>query len=80
MTNIIGKYLSMQKVAAILDCTDRHIYNLIVDGELSAIKIGGRAVRISENSLIDFIERKKNNPEDLFDPDIENNTRKTISR
>lgn len=78
MNSTIGKYISMQKVANILDCTERHIYNLIIDGELIAIKIGGRAVRISENLLIEFIERKKINPDDLFDPDIENNNRKTF--
>lgn len=55
----------------ILDCTERHIYDLIADGELLAIRIGSRAKRISEKSLEDFIKRRKINPEDLFDPDQE---------
>jgi excisionase family DNA binding protein len=65
---IKNKYLSMQKVADTLDCTERHIFNLIADGFLTAIKIGSRAVRISEQSLNEFIENRKVNPEDLFEP------------
>lgn len=69
MTSIKDKYLTMQTVAEILGCTERHVKDLIIESELEAIKIGGRAVRVSEQSLIAFIERKKVNPEDLFDPD-----------
>lgn len=72
MTSIKDKYLTMQVVADILSCSERHIYDLIVEGALTAIKVGGRAVRISEQSLIEFIEKRKINPEDLFDPDLEN--------
>lgn len=53
----------------ILDCKERHIYDLIVAGELLAIRIGSQARRISEKSLNDYIEKNKINPEDLFDPD-----------
>ena len=68
MTSIKDKYLTLQVVAEILSCTERHIYDLIVEGSLTAIKVGGRAVRVSEQSLIEFIEKRKVNPEDLFDP------------
>ena len=68
---INDKYLKILKVMEILDCTERHIYDLIADGELLAIRIGSRAKRISEKSLEDFIKRRKINPEDLFDPDQE---------
>jgi len=61
----------MQVVANVLSCTERHIYDLIVEGELVAIRIGARAVRVAEQSLFAFIERRKINPEDLFDPDQE---------
>lgn len=71
MTSIKDKYLSMQTVADILGCTERHIKDLVVEKELVAIKLGSRAWRISEQSLISFIDRKKVNPEDLFDPDLE---------
>ena len=71
MTSIKDKYLTMQTVAEILSCTERHIYDLIVEGSLTAIKVGSRSVRVSEQSLKDFIEKMKVNPEDFFDPDRE---------
>ena len=54
-----------------LSCKERFIYNLIIDGELEAMKLGSRAVRISEQSVDRFIERRKIKPEDFFDPDKE---------
>ena len=68
---IKDKYLTLQIVAEILSCTDRHIYDLIVEGALDAIKVGGRAMRVSEKSLEEFIEKQKVNPEDYFNPDKE---------
>jgi excisionase family DNA binding protein len=65
------RYMTMERVAEILSCSERHVYRLVIEGKLEAIKIGGRAVRISEKSLHDFIETSRVNPEDLFDPDIE---------
>jgi excisionase family DNA binding protein len=68
----IDNYLKVQYVMEKLNCTERHIYNLIIEGELEAIKIGkGNAKRISESSLVAFIARRKINPEDLYDPDKE---------
>ena len=71
MTLIKDKYLTMTAVAEMLGCTERHISDLIIEGELIGLKIGSRAVRISEQSLTDFIKRHTINPDDLFDPDIE---------
>jgi hypothetical protein len=54
-----------------------------VEGSLVAIKIGSRAVRISERSLQEFIQNNKVNPEDLFDPDIKKKdsaNRQTVAR
>jgi hypothetical protein len=64
----------------ILDCTERHIYDLIVAGELIAIKIGSQGKRISENSLNEFIEKRKIKPEDFFDPEKENITQEPASQ
>ena len=63
------KYLPMQTVAGILGVTERFVYDLIAGGYLTAIKVGSRAVRISEKSLNDYIASRIINPEDLFDPD-----------
>ena len=71
MTSIKDKYLTLHVVADLLSCTERHIYDLIAEGSLMAIKVGSRSVRVSEQSLKDFIEKMKVNPEDFFDPDRE---------
>ena len=71
MISISDKYLTLQVVADLLSCTERHIFDLIAEGYLIAIKVGSRAVRVSEKSLEEFIEKQKVNPEDFFDPDKE---------
>jgi excisionase family DNA binding protein len=71
MADIKNKYVTIKVVMETLSCSERHVYDLIVEGSLRAIKIGGRAVRISEESLDDFIKNHEINPEDLFDPDLE---------
>jgi excisionase family DNA binding protein len=69
----VKKYrLTIKAVAEALGCTERHVYDLIVEGALDAIKIGSQAVRISDDSYTEFIKKRKINPEDLYDPDIEN--------
>ena len=65
------KYLSINVVADILSCTERHIYDLIQEEKLEGIKIGSRAIRISERSLFIFIENSKLNPGDVFDPGLQ---------
>jgi len=65
------KYVTMGVVAEILSCTERHVYDLVVEGSLTAIKVGSRAIRISERSVCEFIEKNKINPEDFYAPEIE---------
>ncbi len=65
------RYLTIVTVAELLSCTEQHIYNLIREGSLSAIKVGSRAVRVSEWSLLEFVEMNKINPDDFYDPDKE---------
>jgi len=75
------RYLPLKTAAEILSCTERHIYDLIVEGSLKAIKVGSRAVRVSEQSLNDFIEKNIIKPEDLFDPDlVENSSPAPVSK
>lgn len=63
------KFLSVQSVAETLACSDDYVYMLIRDGNLQAIKIGKRAIRISEHSLQKFITVGRINPEDYFAPE-----------
>lgn len=65
------RYITIQSVAETLSCTEQHIYFLIREGSLKSVKIGNRAVRISEKSLLDFIAKNTIDPDDFFDPDAE---------
>jgi excisionase family DNA binding protein len=67
------RYMTIQAVAEMLSCTERHIYDLIREGALQAIKVSGRMVRISEQSLNTFIETRRIDPESLYDPEMEQN-------
>ena len=62
------KWLPIQSVAETLGCTDQYIYQLIRQGDLRAMKLGERALRISERSLQDFIATRAVNPEDYYAP------------
>ena len=68
MKDATDRYISAQKVAEILSCTDQYVYSLIREGTLDAIKIGPRALRISERSLNAFINAGRVDPEDYFAP------------
>ena len=63
------RYLSIQNVAEALGCMDHYVHNLIQEGNLKAIKIGVRALRISEQSLQAFIAARVVNPADYFAPE-----------
>ena len=65
---IADKYLSVQSVAETLGCTDKYVSILIREGNLKAMKLGERALRISEQSLQAFIASRIVNPEDYFAP------------
>lgn len=62
------KYLTIQSVAETLGCTDKYVYILIQEGNLKAMKLGERALRISEQSLQSFISSRIVNPEDYSAP------------
>ena len=61
------KYLYVNSVAKRLNCSKKHIYKLIQDGEIKAIRLGARALRITESSLREFIEKNEINPQDYFE-------------
>ncbi len=71
-STVKDKYLKVITVMERLNIKESYVRDLICEGELKAIKVGSRAIRISEQSLDEFIERRTINPGDLFDPEIEN--------
>lgn len=62
------KYITVQTIAERLSCTDNYVYALVRDGKLMAVKIGERALRISESSFDQFIAGNTVNPDDYFAP------------
>lgn len=54
-----GRFLTMQEVAEELATSTTQIYHMVRNGELPAIKIGGRGQwRIERAKLEEYIERK----------------------
>jgi len=78
----VGKWIPVNEVMAILSCTDKHISALLRQGDLTGMKLGTRALRISEESLKAFIAARIINPEDYFAPDEEEPkpTKPTVAR
>jgi len=62
------KYITVQTVAERLSCTERYVYMLIQEGRLPAIKLGERALRISESDFDKFVSASLVNPADYFGP------------
>ncbi len=53
------RLIYVSKAAEKLNCSAQHVYNLINDGHLKAVKIGSRSLRIPESSLKAFIEDRE---------------------
>ena len=60
------RYLPVHQVAERLGCMNQYIYTLIKEGRLTAIRIGSRAIRISEKSLSGFIESNRVDPDEII--------------
>lgn len=52
-------WLKPWRVSRTLDCTTDHVYDLVRRGELTAIKLGPRALRISHDSLEGFLAKHR---------------------
>jgi excisionase family DNA binding protein len=63
------RYITVKTVTERLSCTDCHVYNMIREGKLQAIKLGQRAIRVSEQSLEEFIASRKIDPSEYFAPE-----------
>jgi len=54
------RFLNVEQVADRLNCSRRHIYNMINYGKIKAFKIGGRnGFRIRESVLEEFIRDRE---------------------
>lgn len=63
------RLIYVRNAAERLCCTEAHVYQMIADGKLSAVRLGPRALRVFEKSVDEFIRQHKINAEDyLSDP------------
>ncbi len=61
MGDFADKLLRISQVATRLNCSRRHVYNLIDRGRLAAMSIGekGRGKRVRESDLNRFLEKSE---------------------
>ena len=63
------KWIQVASVSETLGCTDKYVYSLIQEGALKGMKLGERAIRVSEQSLKSFIAARVINTADYFAPE-----------
>ena len=56
------KLICVSYVAKRLSCTRQHVYNLIRDGKLEAVRIGVRGVRVKASSFLKFTSSRQIDP------------------
>ncbi len=60
MDRLKDRLLNVEQVRIILNCSRRHVYNLIEDGDLPGFKIGGRGgIRVRASKLDAFLEKRE---------------------
>jgi len=59
------RLVQIRNVAAELACSSRHVYHMIREGQLEAVRLGPRALRITRESLDKFLEDHRVNPKEL---------------
>ncbi len=65
MSELIDRFITVQEAAGAVSCTPSHIYTMISSGELRAIRLGSRALRVSVQSINEYVERSWATPEDV---------------
>jgi excisionase family DNA binding protein len=57
------RLLSARRVAGILNCSDRLVYQMVQEGKLEAYRIGKSGIRIPEESVRKYLAENKVDPE-----------------
>lgn len=60
------KLIHVKTAAQMLCCTTRHVYNLVRDGEIEAVRVGPRGMRIKKTSVDQFLQTNTIAPEDFY--------------
>jgi excisionase family DNA binding protein len=62
----IDRLMRVDAVAELLSCSRPMVYKLIYNGELKAVKIGKRGIRIKEASINNFLAENTVLPSDIY--------------
>lgn len=60
------KLIHVKTATQMLCCTTMHVYNLVRDGRIEAVRVGPRGMRIKKASVDQFIQENTIAPEDFY--------------
>lgn len=63
----LKQYVQISKAAKSLSVSKDFIHQLIADGHLDGVRLGQRAIRISQDSIDRLLEKSKINPESYYE-------------
>ena len=66
-TTPFQRLLSARRVAGILNCSDRLVYQMVQDGKLEAYRIGKSGIRIPEEAVVKYLKDNKVDPEAQYE-------------
>ena len=61
-----GQFMYVKRAALVLCCTEKHVYNLIRDGKIKAVRLGKRGLRVSKISVDEFVKKNMVDPDDYY--------------
>jgi excisionase family DNA binding protein len=66
-TTPFQRLLSARRVAGILNCSDRLVYQMVQEGKLEAYRIGKIGIRIPEEAVVKYLKENKVDPEAQYE-------------
>jgi excisionase family DNA binding protein len=66
-TTPFQRLLSARRVAGILNCSDRLVYQMVQEGRLEAFRIGKTGIRIPEEAVVKYLKENKVDPEAQYE-------------
>ncbi|MHC1744880.1 MAG: helix-turn-helix domain-containing protein [Syntrophobacteraceae bacterium] len=66
-TTPFQRLLSARRVAGILNCSDRLVYQMVQEGRLEAYRIGKTGIRIPKEAVLKYLKDNKVDPEAQYE-------------
>ena len=61
-----NQFMYVKRAALVLCCTEKHVYNLIRDGKIQAVRLGKRGLRVSRSSIDEFVRKNMVDSNDYY--------------